>query len=231
MTLVEKVGVIAPGLSLDRQAVLVAVARSRGAKSEVADELAGVREQLGELDASVPSLADARRRVAETEADLDAKRERVATLRGRANETDDESVTVAYREAIRELSEAETEHAAAREELAATRRRARNVRDERQRRLELQDRARNLQRRAKRKLAEAVRPAIDDAVPSVPGSQAATFSDADPITAALAALRVGRPRIPVVLACGRFPDRRRAEAWLHAPVARRYPDAVSDGFL
>lgn len=224
MTLVERIGVIAPGLSLDRQAVLVAVARSRGMTSEADEELAAVRERLREFDESVPALAEARRRVAETEAELDAKRERVATLRGRINETDDESVIAAYREAIRELSEAETEHAAAREELTEARRRARAVRDERQRRLELQDQVRNLERRAERELAEAVRPAVDEAVPIVPDSEASAFSDAGPITAALAALRVGRPRTPVVLACGRFPDARRAEAWLSAPVLRRYPD-------
>ncbi|MFT4883085.1 MAG: hypothetical protein ACI8U4_000583 [Natronomonas sp.] len=226
MTLVQRIGVVAPGLSLDRPAVLVAVARSRGMTSEADAELAAVRKRLVELDESVPSLAEARRRVAETEASLDAQRERVATLRGRTHETEDESVTAAHREAIRALSEAETEHVAAREELAAARRRARDARDERERRLELQDRIRNLERRAKRELADAVRPTVDDVVPSVPDSAAATFSDADPITAALAALRVGRPRTPVVLACGRFPDARRAEAWLSAPVLRRYPDVT-----
>lgn len=225
MTLVERVGVVAPGLSLDRRAVLVAVARSRGLESAVAGDLATARERLASLDESVPPLAAARRRVAETGANLDTERERVATLRGRVNETDDEAVKAEYRTAIRELSEAETEHAAAREALAEARRRAREARDERERRLELQDRVRNLERRADRELADAVRPAVDEAVTMVPASDARTFSEAGPITAALAALRAGRPRLPVVLACGRFPDAERAEAWLRAPVLRRYPGA------
>lgn len=223
MTLVDRIGVVAPGLSLDRRAVLAAVARSRGLESDVDEELAAARERLASLDESVPSLAEARRRVAETEADLEAERERVAMLRGRSHETDDESVAAAYRAAIAELSEAETEHAAAREALQAARRRARSARDERERRLELQDRVRNLERRAEAELAEAARPAVDEAVPRVPDSTAATFSAAGPITAALAALRAGRPRIPVVLACGRFPNEQQAEAWLRAPVLCRYP--------
>jgi chromosome segregation ATPase len=222
--LVDRVGVVAPGLSLDRQAVLVSVARSRGIESGLDGELAAAREQLASVGASVPTLAEARRRVAETESHLDAKRERVATLRGRTAETDDESVQDAYREAIRELSEAETEHVAAREALTEARQRARDARDERERRLELQDRVRNLERRVREELAATVRPSVDGVIPSVPGSTATTFSEADAITAALAALRVGRPRLPVVLACGRFPDAKRAETWLRAPVLRRYPE-------
>lgn len=224
MTLVDRIGVVAPGLSLDRRAVLAAVARSRGMESEVAAELASARERLASCDESVPSLTEARRRVAEAEADLEAERERVAMLRGRTRETDDESVMDAYRAAIAELSEAETEHAAAREALGEARRRARSARDERERRLELQDRVRNLERRAEAELAEAVRSVVSEVVPRVPDSAATTFPDAGPITAALAALRVGRPRVPVVLACGRFSDATRAEAWLRAPVLRRYPD-------
>lgn len=223
MSLVERVGVVAPGLTLDRRAVLVAVARSRGMESEVSETLATVREQLTSLDNSVPSLADARRRVAETEAELDAKRERVATLRGRATETDDDAVKTAYQDAIRKLSEVETEHAAAREVLADARHQAREARDGRERRLELQDRVRNLERQAKRELVETVRPIVDEVVPLVPESTATRFSEADPVTASLAALRVGQPRCPVVLACGRFSDAKHAEAWLRAPVLYRYP--------
>lgn len=224
MTLVDCVGVVSPGMSLDRQRMLTAVARSRGLESDLAPELAATREQLADIGEPVPSLSDARRRVAETGADLDAERERVAMLRGRLRETDDESVTAEYRAAIAELSEVETEHAAAREALMEARRRARSARDERERRLELQDRVRNLERRAAAELAEAVRPAVDEVVPTVPDSASETVSEAAPITAALAALRAGRPRVPVVLACGRFPDARRAEAWIRAPVLRRFPD-------
>jgi hypothetical protein len=225
VSLVDRIGVVAPGLSFDRRGVLAAVARSRGLESEADSALDTAREQLADIEESVPSLADARRRVAETEADLEAERERVAMLRGRATESDDESVAAVYREAIAALSEAETEYAAAHEALETVRRRARSARDRRERRLELQDRVRNLERRARSELAEEVRPAVDETVPTVPDSAAATFADAEPVTAALAALRVGRPKTPVVLACGRFSDASHASAWLHAPVVRpRVPD-------
>jgi len=220
MSLYDHVTVVAPGLSLDRRAALAATARSRGATASVDEELRAARERLEEPGESVPSAAAARRGVAETEADLERQRERVATLRGRLEERDDAELEAAYLEAVRELSELETEHAAARERLEAARERARRARDERERRLRLQDRVDNLERAARAELVESVRPAVDRAVPAVPGGEAACFSDADPVTAALALVRVGVVRVPVVLACRRFDDAASAEAWLGAPVVR-----------
>lgn len=220
MSLADHVAVVAPGLSLARREALVAAARSRGEPTSVDAELERARERLSALGEPVPSLADARRRVADAEADLEAKRERVATLRGRLQETDDEAVAVAYREAIRELSEAETERAAAEEALADARERARRARDEREERLRLEDRVANLERRQRRELAATVRPAVDAAVAETPGSEASSFARASPVTAALALVRVGRLRTPVVLACRRFDGAADAEAWLGSPVVR-----------
>jgi chromosome segregation ATPase len=220
VSLSDHVAVVAPGLSLARREALVAAARSRDESTGVDAELERARERLASLGEPVPSLSAARRRVADAAADLEAKRERVATLRGRLQETDDETVADAYREAIRELSEAETDRAAAREALANARSRARRARDEREERLRLEDRVGNLERRERRELVEAVRPAVDSAVEDAPGAEASTFEEADAVTAALAVVRVGRVRTPVVLACRRFGSAADAETWLGAPVVR-----------
>lgn len=220
MRLRDHVGVVAPGLSLDRRDALVAAARSRGLEASVEGELRDARDRLAELGAPVPSLADARRRVAEAEADLESRRERVATLRGRLQETDDEAVADEYRDAIRSLSEAETEHAAAVEKLDEARDRAREARDEREERLRLEDRVANLERQARRELADEARPEVDAAVRAAPGTDASTYGAADPITAALALVRVGRVEAPIVLACRRFVCEADAEAWLGTPVCR-----------
>lgn len=220
MNLHDHVAVVAPGLSLQRREALVAAARSRGLTASVDDELRAVRERLADLDEPVPSLAAARRRVADAEADLEARRERVATLRGRLQETDDEALAEEYRVEIRALSEAETERAAAGEALAAARERARQARDVREDRLRLEDRVANLERRTREELVEAVRPEVDAAVRAAPGAEASGYEAAEPVTAALALVRVGVVRVPVVLACRRFEGAAAAEAWLEAPVYR-----------
>lgn len=219
MRLHDHVDVVAPGLDLRRRRALAAAARSRGASTSVDEDLRATRDRLRDLGEPVPSLEEARRRVARAESVLDAERERVATLRGRMRESDGD-VASAFRDAIGDLSEAELEYEAAREALAERRTRARRARDLRERRLRLEDRLGNLERTAREELIETVRPAVDAAVPAVPGSGAAAFADADPVTAALALLRVGRVRTPVTLACRRFADEAHAEAWLGTPVVR-----------
>ena len=121
MSLHRHVGLIAPGLSIPRQAALVAVARSLNITTSVDGSIRETEAELRSLSESVPSRAELRRRVAETAADLETKRERVATLRGQLRATNDDSVEAEYRNAIRSLSEAETEHDAAMEALAAAR--------------------------------------------------------------------------------------------------------------
>lgn len=220
MSLSDHVTVVAPGIAIDRRRALAAVARSRGERTSVDGELSETRERLEGLGEPVPSLAEARRRVASAEAALESKRERVATLRGRMRASESEAAEAAFRDAIRDLSEAELEYEAAREALSERRRRARDARDARERRLRLQDRLGNLERTARAELVEAVRPTVDDLVPAVPGGDATSLAEADPVTAALALVRAGRVRTPVVLACRRFADAARAVAWLEAPVIR-----------
>lgn len=220
MRLYDHVAVVAPGLALDRRRALAAAARSRGETTTVDEDIREARDRLNELGEAVPSFEEIRRRVVAAESALASKRERVATLRGRKRESDAEEVDAAFREAIRDLSEVELEYEAAQEALAERRRRARRARDDRERRLQFEDRLGNLQRTARGELVETVRPAVDAVVPEVPESDAASFTDADAVTGALALLRVGRVRTPVVLACRRFPDTRRAETWLETPVIR-----------
>jgi hypothetical protein len=214
------VGVIAPGLSLSRRDALVAAARSIGVETSVDSAIEELRSELRSLSEPVPSRADARRRVAETESQLQARRERVATIRGRMQEADDGDLEAEYRAAIRALSEAETEHAAATEALAEARERARSARDSRDRMFRLEDRLGNLKRRARRELVAEVTPAVDAAVSDLPDRETDSFRGADPVSAALALVRVGRIERPIVLACRRFPDRDSAERWLRAPVYR-----------
>lgn len=226
MTLYDHVTVVAPGLDVDRRAALAAAARSRGVTTSVDDELAAARDRLAGLDESVPSPAAARRAVADAESDLAAHRERVATLRGRLDAGGDEgaetdpAVRESYRDAVRTLSERETEYQAAKERLRDARERARRARDVRERRLRLQDRIGNLERTARDELVAAVRDDVDAAVAQVPDGDAATYEAAGPVTAAIALVRVGVVRRPVVLACRRFPDAATAESWLEAPVIR-----------
>lgn len=220
MRLYNHLGVVAPGIDLRRRRALAAAARSRGARTTVDGEIRETRDRLRELDEPVPAREDVRRRVAAAESDLEAKRERVATLRGRTRESDDEAVTAAFRDAIRELSEAELEYQAAREALEERRERARRARDARERRLRLEDRLGNLERTAREELVDAVRPAADAAVSAVPGGGAPSFAGGDAVSAALALVRVGRVRTPVVLACRRFPDASSAASWVEAPVIR-----------
>ncbi len=223
MKLYDYVRVVAPAMSLRRRDAAVAAARSLGLETSVDAEMRELRNELASAPDPVPSRAERRRRVAETATVLEAKRERVATLRGRLQAADEQSVEAAYRTAIRALSEAETEHAAARERLADARQRARAARDGRDRRLRLEDRLSNAKRTARRELLGAIRPRLDATIPSVPESSANSFGDAGPISAALALVRVGRVERPVVLACGRFSDRDSAERWLNAPVYRITP--------
>lgn len=220
MRLYPHVAVVAPGLSLSRRRALAAAARSIGVTTGVDERIRATEAELQTLAEPVPSRADARRRVAETAADLDAERERVATIRGRLQEADDGSLRDDYRSALGALSEAETEHAAATEALESARERARAARDDRDRRLRLQDRLENDRRAARAELVDAVGPAVRLALGALPSRTPASFEAADAVSAALALVRAGRVETPVTLACRRFEGRDAAERWLEAPVYR-----------
>ena len=220
MSLYDHVRVIAPGLSLCRRAALLAAARSLDIETSVDPMIEDVRSELRSLSEPVPSCADARRRVAETESVLQARRERVATVRGRMQEAPDGAFEDEYRTAIRELSEAETEHTAAKESLADARERARNARNVRDRKIRLEDRLDNLRRTARRELISAVKPRVSAAASELPDCDADSYADTDSVSAALALVRIGHTERPIVLACRRFPDRDSAERWLRSPVYR-----------
>lgn len=220
MTLYRYVNLIAPGLSIPRRAALVSTARSLDITTSVDGSIRETKVELRSVPGPVNSRADVRRRVAESAADLEAKRERVAMIRGRLQETDDGSIESEYRAAIRTLSEAETEHAAAAEALEEARTRARAARDILDRRLRIEDRLENLERAARAELVATITPAVETALSNLPGRNVESFEDADSVSAALAIARVGRIERPITLACRRFSDRGSAERWLEVPVYR-----------
>lgn len=192
-------GWLHPEVNLNRRAAFAAVARSRGETAPQLDDLYAVAAELRELDAESTDLIDARERAAAAGEERDRLRERVATLRGEvrarreagldASEAADELATAARR-----LSEVATEREAAQQALARARATARDAYDRRERRLELQDRAANLQREARATLAERVRPTIASTVDQLGGS----LSAAEAPTVALAAATVAAFDAPVV---------------------------------
>lgn len=220
MSLHRYVAVIAPGMSFPRREALIATARSRGVTTSVDESIREIETELKSLPEPVPSRTELRRQVAETEANLEAKRERVATLRGRLQETDDGSIEDEYRAAIRSLSEAQTRHNAAVEALEEARNRARTVRNARERRLRLTDRLENLERTARSELVATIRPSVEAELCELPKRSFDSLDDADPVSTALVLVRIGVIETPITLACRRFPDRDTAERWLEAPVYR-----------
>ena len=222
----EVVGCLRPGQAVQVRAALVGAARSRGHESPYDERLTELREKLAECESEHLDSSDQRLAVAQTRAETDALRERVAALRGRLDvrrelDISTEDAKERLEEAIRELSEAETERAAAEQALEKTRRRTRRVHDALEERFRLEDEIANLERRARRWLVERVRPAYESALATVPSGAETLPTDplaVDGVTAGLAVARVATLRAPVVLACDRFGSARAASAWLGAPV-------------
>lgn len=213
----DRAGYVRPGMGLATRTALAAAGRSRGLETPRDDELAAVRDRLAALDDGPPESPASTTAPA---ADRERLRERVAELRGRvqaleANGGDANSEREALRDAARRLSELETERVAAEERRSLVRER----RDRRERRLRLEDREANLARAARSdlvdELADEYAAAVDSLAPDVDEPL-----DADPVTAALAVLRVASVTAPVVLAVDRFEDPAAAAAWLDAPVVR-----------
>ena len=218
------------GLSLSVRAALADAARTRGAAAPQDETLAGVRTELVALDPPAVGCAEARRRVAEAGDREAALAERVSELRGRlkaheeaGNGTEADDARSERKEAVEHLAEVRTERIAAEQALSQARERAREARDARARRLRLEDRAKNLRRDARDHLAASVRDAFAAAVDAVPGSgevdEEGRFAG-DPVTAALAVVRVADLDAPVVLACDRFESPAAAADRLAAPVLR-----------
>lgn len=215
------------GRSFDsRRAVLAAVARARGESAPQDEALRETREELAELDADATDTAAARREVAAAGEERDRLRERAATLRGRIQAREEAGLPVdearaELTEVARRLSEVETERAAAEQRLEAARRRARDGYDSRERRLALQDRIANLERDARRHLADRLRPAVERALRAYPGptADAGGVEDADDVAFGHAAARLAPLSAPCVVTAGPF-DADGAAAYLDAPVVR-----------
>lgn len=225
----DHVGHVHGDMTFDSRAALAAAARSRGETAPQREELDAVRAELASLSTPDVDPDGIRRRVAETGASEERLRERVATLRGRVRALEEsgdagggDAARGELRDAIRELTEAETERIAAEQLFDRLERERRDVRDVRDRRLELQDRAANLERAAREHLADAMADRFRDAVAALPGGGAPGdgpdgYRD-DPVTAALATARIANVDAPLVVE----PDRLGGAA----SAARRLDAAV-----
>ena len=226
----DRVSPVETGMALSVRAALADAARSRGEVAPQDAALADVRTELAALDPPAVDCAEARRRVAEAGHREAALAERVSELRGRLQALEDAGGEAAAadarserEEAVERLAEVRTERIAAEQALSHARERAREARDARARRLRLEDRAKNLRRDARNYLAESVRDAFAAAADAVPGRGAVDEEGGfagDPVTAALAVVRVADLDAPVVLACDRFDSPSVAADRLDAPVLR-----------
>lgn len=221
----ERVGVLHRGASVSLRAAVAAAARSRGASTPFDGELEALEDELSALAAPDVDLERARERVSETAADVERLREQVARASGRVEarreDGEGESAESALAEATRELAAAETEHHAAREALERARRRAREARDDREHRLELEDRRANVRRDARRALAERWAERFERAVDALPfpGEPAPPSEfDGPARTGACAAARLAAPGAPLVVGGDLFSHPTRACAALDAPV-------------
>ncbi|PSQ42106.1 hypothetical protein BRD17_09400 [Halobacteriales archaeon SW_7_68_16] len=225
----EFVGLLRGKVTVPVRAGLAAVARSRGRRSSVRDEIDRLDGEIAAIDAESVDLRERREQVAAARDRAAGLDEHVARLQGTvtAIEEDGRDASAARAElhdAARALSEAETERHAAEQRLDRARKRARESRDRRERRLELRDEVGNLRRTARRELAATVADAVECALGSVPGRDSGVDGWQDGRTGgidlALALARVADLNAPVVVAVDRFDDPEDAAAWLDAPVLR-----------
>jgi len=221
----DHVGCVRPNLRLRTRTALATAARSRGLATPHDDEIRATRGALDEFEVADESLERYRAQVAETAEAVERAREDAAEARGRLRERRENGLATdaaerRLEEVLAALSEAETEAIAARERYERERARRRTRLDERDRRLRLEDRLGNLERRARKQLTERVREEFERALTAVPNarSEAEKPFDADPVDAALAIARLGRLRAPVVVAVDRFDSPTAAAQWLSADV-------------
>jgi hypothetical protein len=212
---------------LDR---VVAAARSRGHAPPELRRLAATERELTATSVEAVDVTATKRRLAETGAAVDRLREEAATIRGRLQarrsvDADTGDVEAALAETMRTLSEAETERLGAEQAHADAERAARRSRQNRRRRLRLQDRVSNRRRDARQALAASVDDAFERALDRFPGTARlrtdALGVEGDVVTAALAAGRVATLDAPVVVPGDRFGSEADAEdvaARLDCPV-------------
>lgn len=213
--LFDHVGYVHADMGLRVRNALAVAARSLDLSAPQAAEIERLRAERDRLSVD----EQPQRRTAAPEADPTELRERVATLRGRvqaleANDEDASDARAELRAAAAKLSESQTARIAAEEYRDQTR----SDRDRRERRMRLDDRIANRERDARSALVERVREPYERAVFAL--DPTADPFDAPPVVAALALLRIGRPRAPVVLAVDWFPSPAVAADWIGGPVVR-----------
>lgn len=217
------VGHVHPGVGLRTRTALAAAARSRGEQTPVDDDIAAIRERLGELEPATPSRTTLAEEVADRE--LASLQEAVGVHRGRlqareALDADTADAQADLRDAATMLAERRTARTAAEQSRQRRRDELREYRDRLAERRRLEDRLANRERDARARLVERLRGEFERAVTEAPGPTPDDPFEADAVTAALAVLRVARTPAPVVLAVDRFRTPEAAATWLDAPVVR-----------
>lgn len=209
---------LASDTTIRTRPALAAVASDRGIETPYDDDLV---DSIRSLRALPPApvddreLREARRQAAETGAETERLRERVATVRGRlaalrdAPSSDAEALTAAeasLSETTRRLSEVATERVAAAQRLSLLEERARTARDRRDARLRLEDRIGNLERMIREARVDAVADGFRDArhalvsqIRDADGGIDVSETSSD-LVDALAVTRIAPVRAPVVVA-------------------------------
>lgn len=220
----DHLGYIHPEMGLRMRTALAKAGRTRGIQTPYDEELASVRETLESITVSESADTDHRERVAATGTDLQSLQEDVAAARGRLQACRDHGLDTTepaaeLEEAIRKLSEYRTEATAATQEQEHARMNARERRDELERKFRLEDRAANLERKARQSLVDQLRGEFTDNVQQVPGTTVPDdpFSASPPV-GALAIARLASLDAPLVLSGDRFESATAAAAFLDAPI-------------
>jgi chromosome segregation ATPase len=194
-------------------------------RTPVDDELQAKREALGDTTVEEARLDTHREQMAASVATLDRERERVAHTRGRLQERrenggETDQLQAELDDALRELTEAETDAIAATQRYDSARQRLRERRERRERQFRLEDEIANLERRARSHLVDQLHDEYRATLASMEDDTdlSADLFDVDPVTGALAVVRLGDLSAPVVLAVDRFDSTEDASDWLDAPV-------------
>ncbi|WP_435162358.1 hypothetical protein, partial [Halorubrum sp. SY-15] len=185
-------------------------AYSRGHRSSYGPELGSLRAAIDAIDPVSVDLTEPRRRLAAATGEETRLAERVAAARGelrarRETGAETDAAREALDTAAAALAAAQTTRIAAEQALERARDRASASRDERERRLRLQDRLENRQRAARRELARAVYPAFRDALATLPTGDPGAAGDeptdyaGSRLVGSVAAVRVATLDGPVVL--------------------------------
>lgn len=228
----EYVGFLTSGRSYALCTALAKTARECGHTAPQDETITLLTEKIRELDDPAPDYRAERRRLAGID-EPTAMTEQLANLRGqvqvmRERGEDPDQIVTQREELATERAEIRTRHIAAQQARDQARQATKAGRDQRERRLSLQDRRDNLRREARKHLAETIATEFADALAAVPGSGAIADRPwqvtGEDLTAALAIARLAPIQAPLVLATDRFLSARAARECLGAPVILVSPD-------